>query len=399
MKKKVDDKDTSGKNYKPDSSGSTSLWHKMAIRTAAGAAMIIAFSLTLYTGHDLLILFMMLGQAFMWKEIVSLRWKIAKEEHDSIFGFRSLQWFFLLLSYFHFYAKPFLYYYQPLIPEAIFMNILIYHGAVVFFLYVLAFLGLIFSLRKESLKYQFSQISWTFMSLLIVMGQSHFVVTNALHGMIWIVLPHSLTICNDIMAYFCGVSCGRKFIKKPLSPLSENKTWEGFLGALFFTLIFGFFFSAPLAQFDWMICPKTHYTDLVVGCKADPVFLQFNYNLPSYIASIVGSSTVKLYPLQFHSIVFALFASLIAPFGGILASGIKRAYGIKDYGNIIPGHGGVADRMDCHLIMATFVFVYVTTFISPWRMTSEVLIHEFSSMPHAEKLYVLKELQAIIAGH
>jgi phosphatidate cytidylyltransferase len=44
-----------------------------------------------------------------------------------------------------------------------------------------------------------------------------------------------------------------------------------------------------------------------------------------------------------------LFASIIAPFGGFFASGFKRAFKIKDFGDSIPGHGGITDRMDCQV--------------------------------------------------
>ena len=50
--------------------------------------------------------------------------------------------------------------------------------------------------------------------------------------------------------------------------------------------------------------------------------------------------TFPVLPIQLHSIPLALFASVVAPFGGFLASGIKRAYNIKDFDSIIPGHGG-----------------------------------------------------------
>jgi len=53
----------------------------------------------------------------------------------------------------------------------------------------------------------------------------------------------------------------------------------------------------------------------------------------------------RILPIQIHALVLGMFASLVAPFGGYLASGIKRAYGIKDFDSIIPGHGGVMDRM------------------------------------------------------
>ena len=45
-----------------------------------------------------------------------------------------------------------------------------------------------------------------------------------------------------------------------------------------------------------------------------------------------------------------MFASIIAPFGGFFASGFKRGFKIKDFGDSIPGHGGMTDRMDCQVM-------------------------------------------------
>lgn len=53
--------------------------------------------------------------------------------------------------------------------------------------------------------------------------------------------------------------------------------------------------------------------------------------------------------------VLSLFASVIAPFGGFFASGFKRGFKIKDFGNSIPGHGGMTDRMDCQVSFASCV--------------------------------------------
>lgn len=67
--------------------------------------------------------------------------------------------------------------------------------------------------------------------------------------------------------------------------------------------------------------------------------------------------------IYIHSLVISAFASLIAPFGGFLASGFKRAFKIKDFSEVIPGHGGFADRMDCQFIMGLFTYLYVNNFI------------------------------------
>ena len=53
---------------------------------------------------------------------------------------------------------------------------------------------------------------------------------------------------------------------------------------------------------------------------------------------------------QLHAVVLAMFASIIAPFGGFFASGFKRGFKIKDFGDSIPGHGGMTDRMDCQVL-------------------------------------------------
>ena len=99
----------------------------------------------------------------------------------------------------------------------------------------------------------------------------------------------------------------------------------------------------------------------------------------------------------------SVFSSVIGPFGGFFASGFKRAFKIKvkylscffvaqyyhfvsgnskfcfqqDFGDIIPGHGGIMDRFDCQYLMATFVNVYISSFIrvdSPQKLLQQVKI-------------------------
>lgn len=80
------------------------------------------------------------------------------------------------------------------------------------------------------------------------------------------------------------------------------------------------------------------------------------------------SFSVSFAPIYLHALVLATFASLIAPFGGFFASGLKRSFKIKDFGDSIPGHGGMTDRMDCQFIMGFFAYVYYHSFIATYEV-------------------------------
>lgn len=74
---------------------------------------------------------------------------------------------------------------------------------------------------------------------------------------------------------------------------------------------------------------------------------------------------------------FGLFASLAGPFAGFFASGMKRAYQIKDFSNTLPGHGGFVDRFDCCLFADIFMLIFLT----------QILYKEFLSMDKIEARY------------
>eukprot|EP01116_Phalansterium_solitarium_P003636 TRINITY_DN14454_c0_g1_i1.p1 TRINITY_DN14454_c0_g1~~TRINITY_DN14454_c0_g1_i1.p1 ORF type:complete len:494 (-),score=163.60 TRINITY_DN14454_c0_g1_i1:122-1510(-) len=348
-------------------------YRKFFTRSISGLVMILVFAIILYSSHFLVSLFVVVLQVVVFKEIIALRYIEAKEK--KLWGFRTLHWYFLLCSFIYVYSNVFIDKFSKVIPAPLVDIMVQYQLATPFVLYVAGAIFFILTLRKNKLRYQFGQLTWTLMTLLVVVGQSHTVILNIFKGLFWFLLPCSCIICNDIMAYFVGFAFGRKFVNKRLTKLSPNKTWEGFIGALILTVIWAFFFSQFLAQYDWFVCPRTPYDSVAEGflggdlnCARDSIFNPKIYELPTVVTSVLsllGSSrtTVTLLPVQLHSIVFGLFASLVAPFGGFFASAMKRAFKIKDFDNLFPGHGGVTDRMDCQLIMGLFTYVYRATFV------------------------------------
>mmetsp|Transcript_39668 Transcript_39668/g.86464 ORF Transcript_39668/g.86464 Transcript_39668/m.86464 type:complete len:106 (+) Transcript_39668:833-1150(+) len=105
-----------------------------------------------------------------------------------------------------------------------------------------------------------------------------------------------------------------------------------------------------------MTCPVkslsfTPFSSIWTECTVDPFFTEAKtFNL--------GFATVYMTGFQAHSFSYIFMASIIAPFGGFFASGMKRAFKIKDFGDDFPGHGGFTDRFDCQIVVLTFSFIY-----------------------------------------
>jgi phosphatidate cytidylyltransferase len=225
------------------------------------------------------------------------------------------------------------------------------------------------------------------MALYLIVVQAHFIMNNIFEGMIWFFLPASLVITNDIFAYVCGITFGRTQLIK----LSPKKTVEGFIGAWICTIIFGYFMINILMRSKYFICPVNDLgASVLTGleCEPNPVFIAEPYQLPAWTGI---NRTFLLAPIQFHILVFATFASLIAPFGGFFASGLKRTFKIKDFGESIPGHGGITDRMDCQFIMGFFAYMYYHSFIAIHKATvGDILETAINGLTVDEQIEVVK---------
>lgn len=118
-----------------------------------------------------------------------------------------------------------------------------------------------------------------------------------------------IAIGTDIFAYFTGMLIGKHKLCPAISP---KKTVEGAIGGLLGSVAFCSLFG----------------------------FLIFGESI-------------------WHFVVIGLVGSIFAQIGDLSASIFKRKMGIKDFGNLIPGHGGILDRFDSLLFTATFVYYYV----------------------------------------
>ena len=118
---------------------------------------------------------------------------------------------------------------------------------------------------------------------------------------------------NDTMAYIVGSLIG----KTPLSSISPKKTWEGTLGGA------------------------------ILAISAVTLIGYYALGMSDYISLIIISS----------------IAAVIGTAGDLFESKLKRMAGVKDAGNIMPGHGGFLDRFDSLLFAIPFVWLYVKIFL------------------------------------
>jgi phosphatidate cytidylyltransferase len=131
-------------------------------------------------------------------------------------------------------------------------------------------------------------------------------------GYLPIIIIASIWI-NDTMAYIVGSFIG----KTPLSAISPKKTWEGTIGGIVLCIV-AIAFLAPLLLKDQPT--STTYT---------------SFGIIAAIAAITGT------------------------LGDLLESKLKRSAGVKDSGQIMPGHGGFMDRFDSLLLATPFVWLYI----------------------------------------
>ncbi|KAJ1285472.1 hypothetical protein BS78_03G282100 [Paspalum vaginatum] len=370
-------------------------YKSMLIRTYSTVWMIGGFVLIVYMGHLYIWAMVVVIQIFMARELFNLLRKSSEEKQ--LPGFRLLNWHFFFTAMLYTYGR---FLSRQLVNTVtsdhllykVVSGLIKYQMFICYFLYIAGFVWFILTLKKKTYKYQFKQYAWTHMILLTVFAQSSFTVANIFEGIFWFLLPASLIVINDIAAYLFGFFLGRT----PLIKLSPKKTWEGFIGASVTTIISAFLLANVMGHSHWLTCPRKDLSTGWLYCDPGPMFKPEHFSLGEWVPQWFPWKEVAIMPVQWHALALGLFASIIAPFGGFFASGFKRAFKIKDFGDSIPGHGGITDRMDCQMVMAVFAYIYHQSFIAPQNFSVQIILDQIiRNLTYEEQKYLYEQLGEI----
>ena len=154
-------------------------------------------------------------------------------------------------------------------------------------------------------------------------------------GAIWTIYTLLAVWAGDIFAYFVGKSLGRHRMSPEISP---KKTWEGAVASIAASMIIGTLWMQHAAAISSAL--------LRMGLidRRDGMF---------------GLEQPQLWPI----ILLSAVVNIAAQLGDLVESLIKRGAGVKDSGTIVPGHGGMLDRIDAMLFAVPVVWAY-----GAWRL-------------------------------
>lgn len=154
-------------------------------------------------------------------------------------------------------------------------------------------------------------------------------------GAIWTIYTLLAVWSGDIFAYFVGKSLGRHRMSPEISP---KKTWEGAIASIAASIVIGTLWIQH--------APAISTALLRIGLidRRDGMF---------------GLEQPQLWPI----ILLSAAVNLAAQLGDLVESLIKRGAGVKDSGTILPGHGGMLDRIDAMLFAVPVVWAY-----GAWRL-------------------------------
>jgi phosphatidate cytidylyltransferase len=159
------------------------------------------------------------------------------------------------------------------------------------------------------------------------------------NGAVFLLFLMFVVWSGDIAAYYVGRAIGKNKLAPRISP---GKTWEGAIASV-----------AGAIVVAWVLF---HYVQPI--CK----FLISIHLLSETSTSVLdaGSPSLPLVPISLV-VVFAAITNIAAQIGDLAESALKRGGGVKDSGTLLPGHGGVLDRIDALLFAAPVGWLFYFT--------------------------------------
>ncbi len=187
------------------------------------------------------------------------------------------------------------------------------------YLYIMA-LFILMLIQHKTLK--FSDIAVLLTGLIYIpYFLSHIIyIRNLEHGTVYIWLVFIGAFMTDTFAYFVGCSIGGKKLCPGISP---KKTVAGAVGGL-------------------------------LGCAL--CFIIFGAVINGFFSGALDGEKLSLVRL----FILGLISAVISEIGDLIGSVIKRQYNIKDFGKLLPGHGGILDRCDSIITVAPVIFLFLT---------------------------------------
>jgi phosphatidate cytidylyltransferase len=158
-------------------------------------------------------------------------------------------------------------------------------------------------------------------------------------GAFWLLYLLLVVWAGDIFAYFVGRSVGRHLMAPRISP---KKTWEGAVASLAASLVVG---------------------TLLFGHALQISSFLLRMRLIERRDGLFGLEKPELWP----TILLTVALNVAAQLGDLVESLIKRGAGVKDSGTILPGHGGMLDRIDALLFAAPVLWYYAAALFPPAR--------------------------------
>ena len=132
--------------------------------------------------------------------------------------------------------------------------------------------------------------------------------------------------------------------------------WLVFLGA-FASDTFAFLVGKKFGKTK--LCPDISPNKTVEGSIGGIVGVIISYAILTYI----GNTWLNLDLNYLYMVIAGVIAGIAGQFGDLSASAIKRYCGVKDFGNLIPGHGGILDRFDSILFVAPVIYMFLKVYI------------------------------------